>query len=118
MAHESFTSFTDTTEQTVFGDQCYIKGIFVVNPGLVETDGWVSLWNLANPTPGTTSPDIVLFCPFSNPSGKGSYRVTFSRTLFDIACTVFFSDTAAVNASAWNAGSGFKIDVYFERFDS
>lgn len=114
MAQFSTTSFSDTTEQVVTTVASYLKGVFVDNPAFTATEGWISLYDASGVTPGTTEPDIVLYCPWGTAMNRSTMRWTFPRTPFATGIEVFYSDTEPLHASAWNAGSGFRLEVYYE----
>ena len=114
MAVARLSAFADTTEQTVSSVAAYLSGVFVYNPARTATDGWIEIWNAANPTPGTTEPDVILYIPFAA-SNRDSFRFNFPRILFGTAITAFFNDTSPLDVSAWNgsAATGYYVDVYY-----
>jgi len=113
MAVTVTTTFVDTTSVVVTAARAYLKGVSVYNSARTATAGWLSLYNEAA-TPGTTEPTMVLYCPFAT-SNTSVFRFTFPRILFGTTIEVFFSDTSPVDASAWNAGTGARVEVYWER---
>jgi len=116
MAVTRMVAFEDTTEQIVFAGACILKGVYVDNPARTATEGWIELYDASGVTPGTTEPDIILWCPW-NVNNVSSLRFTFPRIRFATGMEAFYNDTTPIDASAWNgtAATGYAVHVYWER---
>src|SRR3990172_3536677 len=101
MAVARFTSFVDTTEQTVLATACMVTSVLIKANKNQSAEAWLSLYNNATPTPGTTEPDVVLPIDTLAKSGKGMFKFIFPGGIaFDTACTVFVSQTSPIDATA------------------
>jgi len=116
MAVAVITSLSDTTESVVTTGASYLKGVYVSNPALTATEGWITLFDASGVTPGTTVADITLYCPWGTAFNRGSIRWTFPRIPFATGIEVFYQDTTPNDTSAWNAGTGFRLEVYYEPY--
>lgn len=113
MAVTVISTWADTTEQTVYSAAAYLKGVFASNPGLTATEGWILLYDGGTVTPGTTVPDLVLWVPWNN-MNKTTFRFELPRLYFATNIQAFHCDTSGNNASAWNGGTGSRLEFYFE----
>ena len=98
MAVATFTTWADTTEQTVLAAACRVTAIEIARHAEQANEVYLQLFDVANPTPGTTAPRMVLPVPTVAVAGGGNsphiYKYIFPGGLrFGTACTAFCSTT-------------------------
>jgi hypothetical protein len=113
MAQSRTTVFSDTTEIAATTARAYLKGVFAsINPSATLADVFVQLWDVANPTPGSTAPDIALYIPQGALSGgKYTFRWEFPRT-YCVNGITYFAATAAGGGTASTIIDA--VEVYYE----
>ena len=113
MAVSRTTSFSDTTEVAATTAAAYPKGVFVsITRSATAADVFVQLWDVANPTPGTTSPDASCYIPSASiTGGKFTYRFPLPRTYWANGIT-YFASTTVGGATASTIIDA--VQVYYE----
>lgn len=96
----SGSTWADTTEQTAVSVACRVNSI-TIHTDTDQTEGHVQLWDVANPTPGTTAPDYAYCIPAATISAKRRHKILFpgGGVIFSTAVTLFVA-TAAGGATA------------------
>lgn len=100
MAVARFTTFTDTTEQTVYAHPCSVKAIIALPNKAQSGRAYIQLFDATNPTPGTDAPGLQVWVDTLALSGKTLHKFIFPGAVkFGTGCTIFCS-TAAGGATA------------------
>jgi hypothetical protein len=91
MAVARFTSWADTTEQTVLAAPCRVHAVEVVPHNTQANEVYVQFWDNANPTPGTTDTKMCLPVGSLTVAGGPKRRkfVFPGGIRFATACTIF-----------------------------
>ena len=115
MAKASFTTFTDTTEQSVYAGACRVHRVDVYPYPTQTAAAFVCFWDLANPTPGTD--DTYMTLPIGTITVTGTRKITFlfpgGGIRFATACTIFCAaGPESATAAATTLAPG-KIDVFY-----
>jgi hypothetical protein len=98
MAVVTFTTWANTTEQTVLAATCRVTAIEIQPHASQAAEVYFQLFNDASPTPGSTAPNMVI--PIGTVTTQGLKRrlkVLFPNggIRFDTACTAFCGTAAA-----------------------
>lgn len=94
MAVTRVTTYTDTTEEQVRTGRTLVQAIEVEVDPSSSAEVYVQLYNVANPTPGTTAPNAVIPIPPVARDSKRKRKVVFAGGLaFDTALSFFTSTT-------------------------
>ena len=102
MAKKSFTSWANTTEQTVYAGACRVTRVDAYPHASQAAEVYIDFWDNADPTPGTTDTKMVL--PIGTATIQGARRKTTyifpgGGIRFATACTIFCA-TSPENATA------------------
>jgi hypothetical protein len=106
MAVSRTTTFSDTTEILARNGLSRLSAIRAY-PG-ASANYWVQVWNAANPTPGTTPPDIQ-FPVYT--TRREPMLVIFDKIVLDAVS--YFASTAASGGTA-TTNTGIAVEVYYE----
>lgn len=85
------------------------------NPAMA-TAAYVRLWNVANPTPGTTEPDLVVFIPASQAAaGATRVKVIFGGGIrFDTALSYgVYTTPHSGSTAASGTGAPLSVQVFY-----
>ena len=115
MAKASFTSWTDTTEQTVYSGACRVTKIVAYPYATQVAEVYIQFWDATNPTPGTT--DTKMTIPIGTNTVNGSRPVTVlfpnGGVRFATACTIFCATGAEGATAPITTSLPPQIDVYY-----
>jgi hypothetical protein len=116
MAKASFTSaWVDTTEQTVLASACRVTRIDVYPHATQANEVYLQMWDVVNPTPGTT--DTKMCLPIGSQTVQGRRKTTFlfpgGGIRFATACTIFCGTTPETNTGATTTSLPPRIDVFY-----
>ena len=116
MAKKSFTgAWTDTTEQTVLASACRVTRIDAYPHASQAAEVYIQLWDVANPTPGTT--DTKMCLPVGSLTVQGPRKTTFlfpgGGIRFATACTIFCATGPEGATGATTTSLPPRIDVYY-----
>jgi hypothetical protein len=115
MAKKSFTSWADTTEQTVLAAACRVTKVVAYPHESQAAEVYIQFWDAANPTPGTD--DTKMCLPIGSKTVNGSRPVTFlfpnGGIRFATACTIFCATGAEGATAPTTTSLPPQIDVYY-----
>lgn len=118
MAKARFTTWADTTEQTVLAAPCRVT-VIEIEPNFSQSaEVYLQLFNAADPTPGVTAPNLVIPIGTVTTQGvKGKTKVVFpgGGIRFGTACTAFCSTAAAGGTAPTTTALPRAISVFYAK---
>ena len=113
MAVSSATTWTDTTEISASATAARLKAVAFTAISGAANEVFIQLWDVVNPTPGTTAPRHVIAIPIFTGVPRRTKVVFPGGFPFATAITWFVSTTHD-GATAATADAPGVVDIYFE----
>lgn len=116
MAVSRTTSFSSgNNEVQVVTGAVRLKAVEIGLQSGATADGYLRLWNAANPTPGTTEPDIVIYLPTQTKQGETRIKVPLAGLRFDTALSYGVYTTPHSGSTTSSAGDApLSVTVYYD----
>lgn len=113
MAVSSATSWADTTEVSACASGCRLEAVKIRLNQSSAASSFLQLWNVANPTPGSTAPRIQIEIPAASVIGQvREWNINFGGQPFPTALTWFVS-TASAGGTGATTSAPQLVEVYF-----
>ena len=113
MAVSSATSWADTTEISASATAARLKAVVFTPISGAAGEVFIQLWDVANPTPGTTAPRHVIAVPIFTGVPRRRKVIFPGGFPFATALTWFVSTTHD-GATAATTDAPSVVDIYFE----
>ncbi len=78
MAVAKFTTWADTTEQTVYAGPCRLRSIEILPNEAQAAEVYLQLFDVLDPTPGVTAPNMVIRIPTADSQGAGTHGNSYT----------------------------------------
>ena len=115
MAKKSFTTWANTTEQTVYSGACRVTRVDAYPYDTQAAEVYICFWDASNPTPGTTDTKMTL--PIGTVTIQGRRKTTFvfpnGGIRFATACTIHCATTPENGTAPTSTSLPPLIDVFY-----
>lgn len=109
------TSWADTTEVSAYAAAVRLKAVVLDLAQGVSNETFVQLWDVANPTPGTTAPRLVLPVPRTTLIGiRRRIKYVFPGGLPFTTALTWFVSTTHDGATAATTDAPLVVEIHFE----
>jgi hypothetical protein len=130
MAVKTITAWVTDTEQTVYGYAARLNAVEIIPHSTQASEVYLQIWNVANPDPGTTAPNLVLRIPTGDsqgagadadrttaPSGGSSRKIKYvfsgAGFIFDTAITILCTTTPSGQTAASTTSLPEQVRVFY-----
>lgn len=77
-------------------------------------DSYLRIWNVANPTPGTTEPDIVIYIPTQTKQGETRIKIPLGVRLDTALSYGLYTTPHSGSTTAGASDAPLSVSIYYD----